>query len=182
MNEINDESNNKIINNNLDDNWIKDFENSDKLYKDFYKDNVNYINIHFIYVNKSNDIEKISYEQFLLSKPNILFHTELIKILKMYSILQNTRYSLLSILKYNINISPDEIPNFIKYGTYKWNTNYMTLIKKIDDIIFDRTINIFQDLNDLIVLFYEKNIEKNINNYTKKIHLHKHKKTIKKTT
>jgi hypothetical protein len=172
-----------LINNiNLDDNWIKNFENNDKLYKDFYKDNVYYINIHFIYVNKSNEIEKISNEQFLLSKPNILLHNELIKILKMYSIIENTRYSLLSILRYNITISPDDVPHFVKINRDKWNTNYMSIIKNIDDIKFDKTINIFQDLNDLIILFYERNIQKNINNYTKRIQLIKHKKTIKKTT
>lgn len=174
---------NKLPNNNLDDKWIKEFENSDKLYKDFYKDNVYYINIHFIYVNKMNEIEKISNEQYLLSIPNILFHYELIKILKMYSVIQKTRYSLLSILRYNITISPDEITNFIKINSDEWNSNYISVIKNLNDIKFDKTINIFQDLNELIILFYEKNIEQNKNNYTKKIQLNKkHKKTIRKTT
>jgi len=180
--EINNENTIEIINN-LDDGWIKEFENNDKLYRDFYKDDVHYISIQFVYVNKMNEIEKISNEQYLLTKPNILVHNELIKILKMYSVTGNTRYSLLSILKYNITISPDEITNFVKTNSDSWYTNYLTIIKNIDDIKFDKTINIFQDLNELTILFYEKQFEKNINNYTKRIHLHKqHKKTIKKTT
>ena len=36
----------------LDDNWIIDFENKDKLYQDFYKDDNYFTNINFIYVNQ----------------------------------------------------------------------------------------------------------------------------------
>ena len=31
----------------LDDEWIQHFDSTDKLYKDFYKDNLYYININF---------------------------------------------------------------------------------------------------------------------------------------
>ena len=34
--------------NKLDDEWINNFENTDRLYKDFYKDDVNYINLSII--------------------------------------------------------------------------------------------------------------------------------------
>ena len=34
----------------LNDDWITNFENTDNLYKDFYKDNLFYTNIHFIYI------------------------------------------------------------------------------------------------------------------------------------
>lgn len=169
-------------NTNLDDKWITEFESNDKLYKDFYKDNVYYINIHLIYINKLNEIEKISKKYFLLSRPNIFLGSELIQTIKMYSIADKRRYSLLSILRYNITLNPDEIPNFVK-SNHIWYSNYLTPIKKIDDIKYDKTINTFQDLNELILLFYEKSIDKTLNNMTKKIYLNRqHKKTIKKTT
>lgn len=172
-----------LHNSNLDDKWIKEFENTDKLYKDFYRDNVYYIDIHFIYINKLNEIEKISKEQILLSTPNVFLTNELIQMLKMYSISNNTRYSLLSILRYNITMNPDEIVNFVKTNNNIWSSNYLSVIKKIDDIKYDKTINTFQDLNDLIILFYEKSVDKTRNNMTKRIYLNKqHKKTIKKTT
>jgi hypothetical protein len=190
MNEMKYENIDELSNNldgnldgNLDDKWIKEFENNDKLYRDFYKNDVHYINLHFVYVNKMNEIEKISNEQYLLSSANILLHNELIKILKMYSVINNTRYSLLSILRYNITISPDEITNFVKTNHDTWYTNYISIIKNISDIKFDKTINIFQDLNDLTIVFYEKHTDKNSNTYTKRIHINKkHKKTIRKTT
>ena len=40
------------MNDELNDDWINQFEESEKLYKDFYKDNVYHINIDFIYIKK----------------------------------------------------------------------------------------------------------------------------------
>ena len=61
----------------------------------------------------------------------------------------------------------------------------LSIIKNIDSVPFDRTISLMHDLNDLILIFYEKSHElkvKNTNNLTKKIYLreNKNKKTIKK--
>ena len=54
----------------LDDDWINNFENTDKLYKDFYKDDLYYVNLRVIYINRENEIEKLKQESFLMSKPN----------------------------------------------------------------------------------------------------------------
>jgi hypothetical protein len=164
--------------NNLDDDWINTFENTDKLYKDFYKEDLYYINLSFIYINKDNEIDKLKQETFLMSKTNCITQEEILEILKKNSIDNNKRYSLLSILRFNINIEPDEIKNYLNNGD---NNNYLSIIKNIDTINFDKCINMFQDLNDIIFIFYEKLLEnkKNINN-TKKNYLHlNNKKTIK---
>ena len=44
------------MNEELDNTWIKEFENTDKMYQDFYVDDIYYVNVNFIYINKnSND-------------------------------------------------------------------------------------------------------------------------------
>ena len=79
-------------------------------------------------------------------------------------------------------MNPEEVSTFVKKND-TCMSNYLTLITKIDDITYDKTINTFQDLNELIILFYEKSADKTSNNTTKKIHLNRqHKKTIRKTT
>ena len=88
----------------LNDDWISKFEKNDKLYQDFYKDNVYYTNIDFIYINKENEIEKIKQDTFLMSVENSITRDELIGLLKRNSIDNNKRYSLMSILKYNITL------------------------------------------------------------------------------
>ncbi len=168
----------------LNDDWINNFENIDKLYQDFYKDNLYYTSIHYIYINKSNEIDKIKNESFLMSIPNYITREEIIKILKSNCIDEDSkRYSLLSILKYNISLDVEEVTNFLnceKFELENYNKDFLTTIKNIDSIHFEKTINMFQDLNDLFFIFQEKTIDPN-KQFTKKIYLRTStRKTIKK--
>ena len=167
--------------NKLDDEWINKFEKTDRLYKDFYKDDVYYINLRIIYINRDNEIDKIKNESLLTHYPNKISQEQIFEILKKSALDSERRYSLLSILRYNINLEPDQIKNYLLNGDDK---KYLSVIKNIDTIIFEKTINMFQDLNDLIILFYEKSKDlkkPDANNCTKKIYLRSlnHKKTIK---
>ena len=169
--------------NNLDDDWINNFDNTDKLYKDFYKDDLYYVNLRVIYINRENEIEKLKQESFLMSKPNNITHDEILEILKKNSIDNDKRYSLLSILKYNIVLEPDEVKLYLNNAN---GEDYLSIMKNIDGVVFNKSINMFHDLNDLILIFYEKSLElkkPDANNTTKKIYLRSlssNKKTIKK--
>jgi hypothetical protein len=171
------------MDNELNDEWINNFEKTDKLYQDFYKDDLYYVNLKFVYVNRENEIEKINQESFLMSTPNYISREEIIQILKGSAIDNNKRYSLLSILKYNILLDADEIKKFLLYSNEE--RTYLNIVKNIDSISFEKSISMFQDLNDLIFVFYEKSTElkkTDPNNVTKKIYLRSNtnKKTIKK--
>jgi hypothetical protein len=168
-----------IEHNKLNDDWINKFEETDKLYQDFYKDNLYYINLKMIYINKNNEIEKMKQEPFLMTKPNIIFRDEILRILKNNLIDENKRYTILTILKYIISLDPDDIKNFVND---KENFHFLNITKNIDDITFEKTINMFQDLNDLIFIFYEKTYNKTPTNFSKKRQigsLSSNKKTIK---
>jgi len=175
-----------IMNDKLNDDWINHFEENDKLYRDFYKDNLYHINIDFIYINKDNEIEKIKQDTFLLSEQNSIKRDELIGLLKRNSIDNDKRYTLLSILKYNITLDADDIKNFLLTSDLSvYNEQFLTINKHIDTIVFSKTINMFQDLNHLYFIFYEKTNEvdkRDLNNITKKIYLGiiANKKTIRK--
>ena len=181
------------MHNELNDDWIINFEETDKLYKDFYKDNLDYINIDFIYINHHDEIEKIKQETFLLSQQNSITRDELIGLLKRNSIDNDKRYSLLSILKYNIILEADDIKNFLLTPDLaSYNQRFLTINKHIDTIFFEKTITMFQDLNNVYFIFYEKtkdNKNSDLNSITKKIYLDiisnkkdnkRYKKTIKK--
>jgi hypothetical protein len=171
----------------LDEAWMNEFEKTDKLFQDFYLDDIYYTDIHFIYINTSNDIEKIKEEQFLLKTPNYISREDIIGLLKRNTNLNNKKYSILSILKCNITLKPEEIKEFLKSSNpTDYLENFLKPIKNFDDIIFEKSINMFQDLNDLLFIFYEKSdeeIKRTANNATKKIYLNNksnHKKTIRK--
>ena len=159
------------------DGWLRNFEKTDKMYQEFYKDDVYYVNLHIIYINKSNEIEKVASKQILLQTPNFLSKKETIQILTTYSIDNNIRYNLLDILKCNITLDCDDIPHFLK-NTNIEPSQILQTIKDMDDMKFEKTITMFQDLNDIIFIFNERNMSKK----TKRNFIHKisnHKKTIK---
>jgi len=163
---------------NLDDEWINNFEITD-----FYKDDLYYINLRVIYVNRDNEIDKMKHESFLLTNKNNITREEILGILKKNSIDNEKPYSLLSVLRYNIILEPDDVKNYLINNN---NQNYLSVIKNIDAIQYEKSISMFHDLNDLILIFYEKpkeDIKSEQRNKTKKIYLrplNTNKKTIKK--
>ena len=169
----------------LDDEWIRVFEKTDKLYQDFYKDDLYYTNLQIIYLNRLNEIDKIKQESFLMTKPNYISREEILQILNKNSIDNERTYKLLSILKYNVTLDAEDITDFLKTDSNNSNDTFLSVIQNIDAISFDKTINMLQDLNDLILIFYEKSSEIKktpSNNVTKKtfLKLNTNKKTIKK--
>ena len=162
----------------LDENWAIQFEKFDKEYQHFYSENVSYINNYYIYVNKWNEIEKIKYEKFFMKTPNMVSREEIIGILKNTSM---KKYSILHILKYNINLDPAQVNNFLNDPE---SYNFITSLKRIEAVPFDKTIYMFQDLNDLLFIFYENEKKSNHYNLTKRVTIQPTssfaKKTIKK--
>lgn len=181
--------NNKVEELKLDDDWIKKFEDEDKKYEDFYKENNYYINVHFIYIDDESNIEKIKQEKFFMSVPNYITREEIIYLLKKNTNVNGIKYSILSLLKYNITLEPEEILNF---SNSQEGYFFLTPIKNIDTIFFEKTISTFQDLNDLFFILTESPRKSHNNNHlnkkimqntnTKKIHIHRIKSNSKRGT
>jgi hypothetical protein len=173
------EENNDISNFDLDTRWIEEFESVDNNYKQFYNEVICDIKICSIYVDKNNNIENIKQEILELSRENLITKEEIIKIIKHNSIIQNKRYTLLSLLKYNIDLDASNVVYYLKQRQQQPKTDaYLTLVKNIDNIPLNSTINMMQDLNTIFILFYEKNAT--CNNTTKKVYINHHTKTKKK--
>ena len=117
--------------NKLDDEWINNFEKTDKLYEDFYKDDIYYINLRAFYINRENEIDKIKSETLLMKNPNTISREEIIEILKKNSVDDERRYSLLSILRYNINLEPDEIKHYL---FTRENKEFLSVIKCVKNV------------------------------------------------
>jgi hypothetical protein len=145
----------------LDIKWVEENEKIDSLYKDFYREDVTFINMHYIYINTSNEIERIKEDKYFLPNKNLITKDEVISIIHTNSKSQNKKYSILSILKYNISLEPEQIPFYLK-KKYK-QVSFLNSLRNICDIQFDKTIHMFHDLNDLYFLFYENPDKKSIN-------------------
>jgi hypothetical protein len=155
------EEDNDLYDKPLDNDWISEFEKIDNDYQYFYNENLTFLKIHCIYVNTKNEIEKIKEEKLNMNnKNNILSRDTLLGLLKNNAFICDKRYSVLSILKYNIDIHNSDIKDYVKSNE---SYSFLSVIKNIDDIVFNETINMFQDLNDLIIVFYEKTLEEQKN-------------------
>lgn len=165
----------------LQTDWIEEFEKVDAHYESFYQEDVNYISFYSIYIDRSNNIQTIKEEKLFFKQTNIITREELVGILKRNSFHNKNRYTVLSILKYNFNLESSDVEHFIKSPT---SNGHLSIVKNIDDIKFEKTISMFQDLNNIITLFYEKNndISEKVNSIqTKKIIISQsRKKTLRK--
>ena len=66
----------------LDDNWIKEFENQEKVYDQFYPNKVDKIKIYSLYVNKECVLDKVKEINYNLDIPNVLKKLDLLRIIK----------------------------------------------------------------------------------------------------
>jgi hypothetical protein len=171
----------------LDTSWLQEFQKMDKNGIGYYTtENLLFIKVHYIYVNEKQEITNLYEEKYLFKKPNVLLKEDLIGLIKRNNVVNSKKYSLLSILKYNINVEPHNLKTFFKAknsNSKQTNNNgdpYLQSIKNIDDVFFDKSMTMFHDLNDLIIIFLDKgstdkgstdNQPSNKHNTTKRVYI-----------
>ena len=165
----------------LDNKWIEEYEEDEKPYKDFYREKTKTIEIYYFYLNKDNELEKIKQQQYLLSQHNNLTREELMREIKSNIVDNKIKYSLLSILKHNIDLDPENLKSYLLTDDLSESNNFLTTISDISDIYFEDTISFLKQLNSLFIIFYESK-EKRRKNMTKKIYISskQHRKTKRK--
>lgn len=151
MNYAEDEETNVDIN--LDTNWIEEFEANDQKYIPFYNEDVNEIKVTSLYVDKENNIETIKEERLILKQENMVTKEEIIDVIKKNSFKDKKRYTILSLLKYNIDLETTHVKHYLKSIV---SNDFLVVVKNIDNIPLKKTISMFQDLNTIFILFYEK--------------------------
>jgi len=151
----------------MDYKWIDNFKNNN--YDFFYKDKVESVKLYIFYINKNKVLDLVNKEILILDNCKISSNV-FISLIKQKNKINGKKYHLDSVFKYNININEKKVSEFLNY-----NINNDTYLKKINynnDIFFEDTITILQDMNNLILFFIEKNNNKNLKmNKTKKIKL-----------
>ena len=150
-------------------NYLKsfEFEKDDELYNDFYKDKIEQINLYILYVDNNNDLFHIKKDTATLNNGR-LEKDDLKKLIRQYIRYENKKYRLISLLKWNITIEPDEISNYLRNEK---EFDFIKSIRNINSIEFEDSINLFHNLNSLYLVFHER--WKLLENKTKKVYLNK---------
>ena len=159
----------------IDNSWIDEYEKSEVKYNDYYKDDIKHIKIYSLLINKNLMLENIQEDSCFFEEKNILKKYQLISLINTFKN-NNKHIKLLSAMKYNINLDSDNVLNYLKHDTE--NELFLTSLTKIDDIYFDPSIVMFEDLNCLFLIYIELN--ESSSNQTKRIKLQTKKRKTKK--
>jgi hypothetical protein len=173
----------------LDTCWIHDFEKEDSLYKDFYLEDLYFINLYYVYLNEFDTIVKVRKDKYFFNKmqSNIVPKEDLFKIIVKNKNLNRENYKLNCLFKYNCTLDPYNIITFVKNKipiTFEANNSYLSPITSIESVEFKKTIMMLQDLNSISIIYKKMshNDTNNVtttNNKTKRLHIKKH---IRKTS
>jgi hypothetical protein len=159
------------IDSDLEDEWVNSILKENKDYDDFYNEVNNMVSIFFIYVNKYNKIIFVKKEDSYIDE-GMMSKLDLSLIIKKNSKIDNKKFSPISLLKYNIDLEPHNINNYINNIN---GFNFLTVEKNIKDLQWKDSITLFKDINSLYIIYYEK-IKKTTNKNTKSIYFKKYKK------
>jgi len=145
-------------------------------------EDVTEVNILFIYINSSNEVESVMKNKWIFSQPNMILKSEVIDILKKYISTQDINmntYTISSILQYNVDLpaikeancecgygyesddyvfegwNNELIKEYINYNYVDYlNIPFFNIIKNIRDIYWKPTLSVLKELNELIIIFY----------------------------
>tara|TARA_Y100000590_G_scaffold406421_1_gene495712 strand:+ start:361 stop:846 length:486 start_codon:yes stop_codon:yes gene_type:complete len=152
--------------------WLEEFKKKENPYNQFYKTNLSFINVILIHVNQQQEIVHLKTQKIYITK-NIFNKNDFFTILKNNLTFNNKRYFFDSCIQYNFTLNPGDVQHYLKnYDLY----DFINTIHSIDDIYFEKTIEIFHNMNTLYFLFVEENTKKNT---TRKVYI---KKSLKNKT
>lgn len=158
---------NAEISNDLDLSWLNEDERLTKINKNYLRENMKYIYIHSIYINKNNNIDKITSSvqelDILLdcSENGVssvgLSQKTLAQCISETKILSTgVKYNLLDILVYNVKLEPEHIQNFSKMENLSELPNlFLTKYTGDCDIPIPASIFIFHNLNSVYFIYQE---------------------------
>jgi len=160
---------------------------------------LNNIKTYITYINTDNEIEIIHQKKIHIDNDeNIVTRRQLIDVIKHSQKRNNVKYKLISIMVYNIHVTPESLPDYIE------NPNdFISLytLNRIDSFELKPTLRLLKKYNGIYFFFFEcpeqidatvgpsatqesvmNNFIKSRNNTTKRIHIHSSKKQRKQNT
>lgn len=149
----------------LDTSWINEAEKIEKMNQNYSKEPMEFIDIFFLYINSNSYIDKIICEKHPLlvenNKTSGLKKEYIIQLIQSKKVkTSHSKYKLLDVLVYNINLEPEHIQNYSNNENFVENSKgFLTVLPIIDDIKIPSSIFIFHGINSLFFLFQEKEFD-----------------------
>jgi hypothetical protein len=130
-----------------------DYNASIQYSKKFKLKRIKHINVYLTYINAQNEIETISRNKlYIENKKNIISRNQLVDVIKNNQRKNNISYKLISIMVYNINVTPETLSDYIEKPG-----DFITLftLSRIDSFELQSTISLLQEFNAMYFFFFE---------------------------
>jgi hypothetical protein len=111
------------------------------------------INVYLTYINHENEIEIISKKKlYIENKQNTITRTQLVDVIKNCQRRNNVSYKLISIMVYNVNVTPETLSDYIEKPE-----DFITLfiLSRVDSFELQSTISLLQEFNAMYFFFLE---------------------------
>ena len=136
--------------------WIKDTERLHNISNNRERTPMKTIGVNFVYINKYNYIENVSFEKVDLvvddsDVGSLLSKEAVLKIIQQHKVVTPTsRYKLVDILSFIVDVDHDDIPLFLKSSE-----NHLSVLPIFNDIRIEKCMFIFNKINQLYFIFQE---------------------------
>jgi len=150
----------------LDLSWLDKHEKMANVDHNYFKEPMNRIKIHFVYINVNDYIDKIvsEYQELQECSENYskISNDRLLRIIQSHKTRGDIKYQLLDILLFNVDIDPENINILVnRTDLIEEDSNFIKTLSPTQDIILPHSIFVFHDINAIYLLFQEViNIEK----------------------
>ena len=151
----------------LDTSWIDEFNKEEEEYSEFYKQKINGARIVLFFINENNELFSSKKYNARLND-NIITKNQILNILKNNISYDDGNYTPSFILKFNINLDPENIEDFIAHPN---QFNFLTSENYMTDIHWEETIQSMQSLNTLYILMKKRSFR--THNSTKRVYISK---------
>jgi hypothetical protein len=143
----------------LDTSWVEEFKEAEYNYNAFYKAPLTSIKLYLLYIDKNKEIVSVDTTRCALDAHHKIKHERIFSLVKYYQTRESVNYKLNALLRYNIDLNPDDILDFLNEEDLSANERFMTFVKYSNDIHYNDSIHFFKKLNALYFIFMEDTIQ-----------------------
>ena len=130
-----------------------DYNSKIEYYKKFKVKRIKDINIYLTYINLENEIENVSRRKlYIENRQNTITRNQLVDVIKNCQRRSNISYKLVSIMVYNVNVTPETLTDYIERPE-----DFMSLftLSRIDSFELQSTISMLKEFNAMYFFFSE---------------------------
>ena len=130
-----------------------DYNSKIEYYKKFKLKRIKDINIYLTYINCENEIEIVSRKKlYIENRQNTITRSQLIDVIKNFQRRSNISYKLISIMVYNVNVTPETLTDYIERPE-----DFVSLftLSRIDSFELQSTISMLKEFNAMYFFFSE---------------------------